>query len=104
METFEKTPGLKDEMIVTQTDIWHDAKNESGSQFTDVAFIAAMEHKHYPIYTSMYHPEYQASMIPSLTGWSAYENRANAEEIGFRISLMLNREARKNSNRINVEY
>lgn len=59
MDTYHRMAGLRDEMVVTQTDTWHDAKNVSGSATADVEFIAAMEHKHYPIYASMYHPEYQ---------------------------------------------
>ena len=52
-----------------------------------------MEAYDYPIHATMYHPEYQAA-------WGDYENRDNAHEIGFRISLLLNREARMNTNTV----
>lgn len=74
MATYEGTPGLRDEMIVTQTDIWHDEKNVSGSPSAEVPFIAAMEHKRYPIYTSMYHPEYQLLVFTGDRRWTTVEN------------------------------
>ena len=46
-ETFNKVPGLHKEMIITQQD-----------ESNGIKFIGAMEHKKYPIFTIMYHPEY----------------------------------------------
>lgn len=73
-ETYDRLPGLRDEMVVTQTDIWHDAKNQSGSQHKDVEFIAAMEHKSYPIFSSMYHPEYQLLEFTGDRTWAIIGN------------------------------
>lgn len=73
-ETHDRLAGLRDEMVVTQTDIWHDAKNESGSQHKDVEFIAAMEHKSYPIFSSMYHPEYQLLEFTGDRTWAIIGN------------------------------
>lgn len=99
MDTYWRTPGLRNEMLVTQTDIWHDEKNVSGSPSQDVEFIAAMEHKRYPIYTSMYHPEYQLLVFTGDRKWTTIDNDAT-DEIAFRFSLTLNRVARRNSNRV----
>ena len=50
-ETYENTPSLKNDMIVTQTDILE----ENGKK---IKFVNALESKNYPIFSSMYHPEY----------------------------------------------
>ena len=47
-----------------------------------------MEAKNYPIYTSMYHPEYMIGKSD------------DSDEIAFRYSLLVNRVARTNSNKI----
>ena len=52
-DTFNETPGLKDFMKITQTDTW--TRNYDGKE---VEYIASMEAKDYPIFTTMYHPEY----------------------------------------------
>lgn len=52
-ETFESTPGLKQQMKITQTDVW--VRPEDGKE---IEFIAAMEGVDYPIFLTMYHPEY----------------------------------------------
>jgi len=79
MSTYNKTPGLKSFMTVTSVDTL---------QPENITFIDSMEAKHYPIYTSMYHPEYMIS-----------KTDAN-DQIAFRLSLLVNRDARKNSNEI----
>lgn len=97
LETFNEKPGLNRFMKITQTDVL----NKNGKNTT---FIDAMEAKDYPIFCTMYHPEYQFIDYVGPGTWAKYENRKNAAEIGFRISLHLNREARKNSNRLNNEH
>jgi hypothetical protein len=49
-----------------------------------------MEAKNYPIYTSMYHPEYMLLR----------QTLDDTDEIAFRYSLLVNRDARTNSNKI----
>lgn len=99
MQTFNNVSGLRDEMIVTQSDIWHDVKNQSGFQTADVEFIAAMEHKTYPLFTSMYHPEYQLLEFTGDKKWTIVGDETT-DEIAFRFSLKLNRLARLNSNQV----
>ena len=53
METFNKTKGLKKEMKVIQTDTW-----KRPSDGKNIEFIDAMESLNYPIFATMYHPEY----------------------------------------------
>jgi hypothetical protein len=58
-----------------------------------------MEAYKYPIFATMYHPEYQVLDF-------ATEKKCNIigdnirDEVAFRLSLMLNRKARENSNRV----
>merc|ERR1711939_427055 len=70
----------------------------------EITFIGAMEAKNYPIYCTMYHPEYQFIDYVGPGTWEKYGNRKNAAEITFRLSLLLNRAARENSNRINATH
>lgn len=93
-DTYNRIPGLKNEMVVTQTDEWHNDKTGE-----DIPFIAAMEHRHYPIFTTMYHPEYQLLVFTGRNRWTTVENHLT-DEIAFRASLKLNRVARTNSNRV----
>lgn len=93
LKTWEKTPGLKNEMIVTQTDIWYDEKNVSGSHSPYIEFIAAMEHKRYPIFTTMYHPEYQLLVFTGSKKWTIIDNEIT-DEIAYRFSQKLNRIAK----------
>ena len=86
LKTYNETPGLKNEMLITQMD------THKGEKFID-----AMEHKKYPIFAVMYHPEYQ------LTGLFP-ESGDYTDEIAFLNSLKLNRIARTNTNRIQKEY
>lgn len=63
IDSFLSKSGLRDEMIVTQTDIWRDDRKKNVSSLsqdgaTEIEFISAMEHWRYPLFTSMYHPEY----------------------------------------------
>lgn len=53
LETFNKTPGLKKFMKITQTDTW--TRPYDGEV---IEYIASMESIDYPIFTTMYHPEY----------------------------------------------
>ena len=62
---------------------------------TNITFIASMEAKNYSIFASMYHVEYQL-----LNDQWDYEERRDTEEIAYRLSLMLNKVARSNTNRI----
>jgi hypothetical protein len=62
-----------------------------------------MEAKDYPIYVTMYHPEYQLLDFTGPKMWilaSQSEKRQYTDEIAFRISLKLNRDARKNTNKV----
>lgn len=52
-ETYENTPGLKESMKIIQTDVW--VRPSDGEE---IEFISAMEGKDYPIFLTMYHPEY----------------------------------------------
>jgi len=94
IDTYEKIPGLKNEMVVTQTDVWHD--EETGD---NIPFIAAMEHRRYPIFTTMYHPEYQLLVFTGHNRWNTVDSSVT-DEVAFRASLKLNRLARSNSNRV----
>lgn len=72
-------------MIVTQTDIWLDKNNESGSWTDEIEFISAMEHKRYPVYTAMYHPEYQLLEFTNHKKWLTIDSPAT-DEIAYRFS------------------
>lgn len=58
-----------------------------------------MEHKKYPIFASMYHPEYQLLVFTGDKKWAIIDNEIT-DEIAFMFSLKLNRYARLNSNRV----
>jgi anthranilate/para-aminobenzoate synthase component II len=94
LETFNKTKGLNEFMKVTQTDVW---KRPSDGKM--IKFIASMEAKEYPIFTTMYHPEYQLLDYLGDKRWEG-GHKDHTEEIAFRISLVMNRFARMNSNRV----
>ena len=60
-----------------------------------------MEMKNYPIYCTMYHPEYQMLQFYGPKRWNLAKHdnadlARDVEEIAFRISLKLNRDARTN--------
>ena len=83
LETFNKTLGLKNFMTITQTDtLISDGKN--------ITFINSMEGKDYPIYLTMYHPEYQLLDFTGKKKWNLAKHIATYE-IAFRISLKMNR-------------
>ena len=95
MDTFNKTRGLHEFMNVLNTD--YVMKNG-----TKVEFVNAMEAKSYPIWSTMYHPEYQLLDFVGPQRW-LLPDRKYTEEIAFRMSLLLNRTARKNKNRVAKE-
>lgn len=69
-----------------------------------VEFINSMEAKNYPIMLLMFHPEYQTLDFPGPMKWQLAAMHDSAlkpvtDEIAFRVSLRLNREARKNNNK-----
>ena len=90
LDTFEKTPGLKHFMRVTSIDTLYPQ---------NTTFINTMEAKNYPIYTSMYHPEYQVLHFAGPKKWMLASSN-DTDEIVFRLSLLVNRDGRSNSNRI----
>jgi len=63
-----------------------------------------MEGRSYSIFTSMWHPEYQNLKFYGSKKWdlASYRYKNFTDEIGFRVSLKLNREARKNLNKIDL--
>ena len=88
METFNNTPGLNQMMKVTSID-----------KLGNITFVDSMEAKNYPIYTCMFHPEYQTLDYVGPKKWKMVANQ-DTDEIAFRLSLLVNRDARSNSNRI----
>ena len=75
-------------MKILQTDVLETSKNKT------VTFIDAMESPKYPIFALMYHPEYQMLKFLGEKRFPLSPNRKTVEEIGFRVSLHLNRMAR----------
>ena len=69
------------------------------SEKKNITFVDSMESKDYPIYATMYHPEYQLLDFIGRKKWNLVKQKAT-DEIAFRISLKMNRESRSNSNRI----
>lgn len=94
LETYNKTKGLKKEMKVLQTDTW-----KRPSDGKKIEFIDAMESVSYPMFATMYHPEYQVLDFPTTSPkkWGKAE-KETGEQIAFRMSLLLNRYARQNTN------
>lgn len=94
METYNRLPGLHNEMVVTQKDIWYDEKNVSNSQESNIEFISAMEHKRYPLFAAMYHPEYQLLKFTNDDKkWTTIDSAAT-DEIAYRFSKKLNEVAK----------
>ena len=58
-----------------------------------------MEAYNYPIFATMYHPEYQVLDFATEKKWNIIGDNIT-DEVAFRLSLMLNRKARENSNRV----
>lgn len=88
MKTFNNTPDMNQIMKVTAVDT-----------LGNLTFIDSMEAKKYSIYATMYHPEYQTLDFIGPKKWKMVAN-ADTDEIAFRLSLLVNRDARSNSNRI----
>ena len=57
-----------------------------------------MEAYNYPIYATMWHPEYQILDYVGDKGWDVPDNKFT-DEIAYRLSHLLNRHAKMNSNR-----
>ena len=88
-DTFNSTAHLANEMIITAYD-----------ELNGTKFIASMEHKKYPIFTVMYHPEYLVNpgiKAPFLKRTPLFDK--TTDEIAFRISVAFNHWARKNDRR-----
>ena len=92
IETYKDKKGIHEEMLITQ-------EGQLGSQ----KFINSMEGKKYPFFLTMYHPEYQLLQFIGKQKWQLAENKKIAEEIAFRISLFLKRQASLNNNKIEGE-
>ena len=94
--TFHRT-SLDETMTITQTD------NYTLANMSRSSFVDSMEAKNYPIYVTMYHPEYQLLDFTGPKMWSLAshtENKKFTDEIAFRLSLKLNRDARTNTNKV----
>ena len=90
--TYNKTPGMRKEM-----NILHTVDYEKDGQ--PRKFIGAMEGKTIPVYLIMYHPEYQMLDFKGPKRWQLGKDNGVGhltEEIAFRLSLLLNRQARLN--------
>ena len=85
VDTFYKHIGLRKNMKILLT-----GDHENGK-----TFINAMEAYNYPIFASMFHPEYQLLDYTGSKGWYTPDNK-DTDEIAFRMSLLVNRYARKN--------
>ena len=83
-------------MKVTQTDFYNDTGDMT-------EFINAMESRHYPIFATMYHPEYQLLDFPGPKKWHLATSETT-DEIAFRLSQLMNMHARSNSNRVRPGY
>ena len=81
VEKFNEIDSLRDGMLLVQKD------HHNGQDY-----VVAVEHKKYSIFGILYHPEYQPLYFLNF-------NRQLTDEIGFRISLKINRIARTNSQR-----
>ena len=68
-------------MKIIQTDDYEDFKEGK-----TVRFINAMEGKNYPIFATMYHPEYQLLEFIGKYKWPIIKNQIT-DEIAFRMSL-----------------
>lgn len=96
LETYHRFPTLKKSIKITQTDK-HTENGES------IEFIDAMESRDYPIFASMYHPEYQLLDFEGPEKWNLVDNRLT-DEIAFRLSMLLHKYACKNTNRVLPEF
>ena len=92
IETYKGKKNIHEEMFITQE-----------GQLDNQKFINSMEGKKYPLFLIMYHPEYQLLEFIGKQKWKLAKNRKMAEEIAYRISLFLNKQARLNNNKIEGE-
>lgn len=92
VDSFENSI-LNDTWKITQSDT---LALEDGSS---VKFIGSMESKEYSIFSTMYHPEYQMLEFAGKKKWNLVNNDTT-DEIGYRLSMKVNRLARTNGNRI----
>lgn len=96
-DTFNSIPKLKSFMKITQSDI---LVKSDGSR---LKFINSYESEQYPMYATMYHPEYQNLKFEGMKKWNLIANN-KTDEIAFRLSLKLNRDARLNKNKPNSSW
>ena len=59
MDTFNNCPKMVENMLITQTDTGIRTDTED-----NITFVNSYEARKYPIFTTMYHPEYQ--LIPTI--------------------------------------
>ena len=71
VETYNSFPNLRDFMKITQTDVY---ENEDGEV---IDFIGSMEAYDYPIFSTMYHPEYQLLEFLGPRMWNLAENHTD---------------------------
>lgn len=81
VETYLNIPKLHNFMKITQTDFYERDGEE-------VEYIVSMEAKDYPIYATMYHPEYQTLTFDSKLKWVLVANDIT-DRIAYRISRRL---------------
>jgi hypothetical protein len=81
VETYNSIPKLQSFMKITQTDTYR-------KDHEDAPYIASMEANDYPIYTTMYHPEYQLLEFEGKLKWDLIANNIT-DEIAFRLSRRL---------------
>ena len=94
VETLNKSKTMSKELMITQKDVLRRPSDNK-----TVEFINTMEGRNYPFFSIMYHPEYQALHFSGQKKWNIVNDK-DTDEIAFRISLLLNRNARKNKNRV----
>lgn len=62
-----------------------------------------MEAHNYPIFATMYHPEYQLYEFNGPKKWNTISSK-KTEEIAYRFSLLLNQYGKRNSNKVKPEF
>lgn len=96
-DTYNSIPKLKNFMRITQSDVLVKSDGQK------IKFINSYESEHYPMYATMYHPEYQNLKFEGRKKWNLVAN-SQTDEIAFRLSLKLNRDARMNKNKPNSSW
>ena len=61
LDTFKNCPKMVENMLITQTDT---ANRLPLSTRKTCTYVNSYEAKNYPIYTTMYHPEYSIADVP----------------------------------------